>query len=522
MHKCDFLIVGSGLAGLYCAIELAQTKSNKKITIVTKQTTLSGNTTLAQGGIAVPNSSTDKNAHYSDTILAGDGLCNKKAVRMLVNNADFHFKKLLGYGFSPDKTLSGLFDLAREGGHTEQRIYHTKDFTGKTIHELLLQQALHYKNITIVENVFAVDLLLTPNKQECAGLLVLERARSKFVNYLADATILATGGIGQLYANTTNHSTATGDGLAMALRAGVKTENLSFVQFHPTVYVPNTINAGNSFLITEALRGQGAIIKNKDGVQFLDKYDPRAELATRDIVSRAITLEQRKTKTDRVYLDCSTIQNRKLSQHFPLLAENCKKAKIKAPFNNIPITPAAHYFCGGIKTNTNGVTSLSRLFSCGETASTGLHGANRLASNSLTEALVFAANCAKKVAKVKPQETELFTTVLTNILSEPLATPKVKYYKHKLQRIMQHSLSCYTSNFKIKTALKQIEAVDSEINSKLFCESVPHLELRNILAASKAITIAYQKQKTNMGCYYNVSNTTTLGKSMTNGKPNYD
>ncbi len=399
--QTDFLVIGSGIAGLTYALKVAEDCPDKTVTILTKAQSDETNTKYAQGGVAgvmdMDHDSFEK--HIEDTLIAGDGLCNRKIVEIVVKEGVERIKEIIEWGAKFDKDKEGEYTLGKEGGHSESRILHHKDVTGKEMERTLLAAITKKPNITLINHCFVVDIITqhhlgflvtkaTPDI-ECYGVYVINMQTNKIEKIISKITLLASGGNGQAYRTTTNPAIATGDGVAMMYRAKGRIENMEFIQFHPTaLYEPGV--AGQAFLITEAVRGDGAIIRNNKGVAFMERYDARKDLAPRDIVARAIDNEMKVAGTEHVFLDCRHMDMEKLVHHFPNIYEKCKSIGIDVSKQMIPVAPAAHYSCGGIKTDEWGRTSINNLYACGECASTGLHGANRLASNSLLEAMVFA------------------------------------------------------------------------------------------------------------------------------------
>ncbi len=401
-RKVDFLVVGSGIAGLTFATKAAQ---YSQVLILTKKNKADSNTNYAQGGIASVFADKDSfDCHTNDTVKVGDGLSHKDAVRIMVENGPKLVRELYNEGCLFTLDDQGDFELGKEGGHSHRRIVHAKDYTGYEIERVLLEEAKRRK-VEISENEIALDLIIVDG--ECLGLYFLDANKQKIDYILANATILATGGIGQVYLHTTNPPIATGDGIAMAYRAGAKVANMEFVQFHPTS-VYNIQIDGRAFLISEAVRGEGGILKTKSGKSFMDKYDPAGDLAPRDIVARACVSEMHATKSKHVLLDISHVNADYLKKRFPTIYETCIKWGIDITREPIPVVPAAHYMCGGILVNTWAESSINRLFALGECSCTGVHGANRLASNSLLEALVFstrASERAKEIREIKVKTT---------------------------------------------------------------------------------------------------------------------
>ncbi|HWI53520.1 MAG TPA: L-aspartate oxidase [Symbiobacteriaceae bacterium] len=382
--SCDVLVVGTGIAGLYTALKVREVG---RVIVLTKRKLEESNTEYAQGGIAAAIGDEDSpRLHLLDTLEAGAGLCDEDAVKVLVEEGPDCVRELIEFGTQFDKNEEGNYELTREGAHSERRILHARgDATGDEIRRALQQKA-YEENITVYENRYIVDVLT--HEGRCIGVLALDE-RDRLTAYLARATILATGGAGQMYINSTNPEVATGDGIAIAYRAGAELQDIEFVQFHPTALYGE---GSPKFLISEAVRGEGALLLNKHGERFMLGYHPRAELAPRDIVARAIVDQMRQTKHPCVYEDARALPN--VEQRFPSIYAACLKQEIDLKTDLIPVAPAAHYMMGGIKTDVDGRTNIPGLYACGEVACTGIHGANRLASNSLVEGLVFGRRIA--------------------------------------------------------------------------------------------------------------------------------
>lgn len=411
--QTDFLVIGSGIAGLTYALKVANQYPDKKILVMTKAAADETNTKYAQGGVAVVNDLENDSfeKHIEDTLIAGDGLCNRNVVEIVVKEGPDRVRELIEWGARFDKEKDGDYKLGKEGGHSEFRIIHHKDITGWEMERALLEAVSQQKNIEFIKHCFVVDIitqhhlgyLITKSSPatECYGVYALNLETNRIEKIIAKITLLATGGNGQVYRTTTNPSIATGDGVAMVYRAKGRIENMEFIQFHPTaLYEPGL--RGQAFLITEAVRGDGGILRNKDGEAFMEQYDERKDLAPRDIVARAIDSEMKRTGTEHVWLDCRHFTKEKFTEHFPNIYEKCLSIGIDITQSMIPVAPAAHYSCGGIKTDEWGRTSIQNLYACGECSSTGLHGANRLASNSLLEAMVFAHRCFIDVMEKLP------------------------------------------------------------------------------------------------------------------------
>ena len=412
--KSDFLVIGSGSAGLSFALKAAE---HGTVTIVTKGELNECNTNYAQGGICSVTYLPDTfEKHIEDTLVCGAGKCDREAVELVIRSAPQAAKDLIAWGTQFDKREDGTFDLHREGGHSEHRILHHQDLTGAEIERALIESVKAHPNITILEHHFAIDLLTQHHLGEivtrhtrglaCFGAYVLDTDTDQIKTIIAKFTIVAAGGCGNIYNTTTNPTVATGDGIAMCHRAKAATKNMQYIQFHPTaLYHPGE---RPSFLITEAMRGYGAILKLQNGMEFMDKYHPMKSLAPRDVVARSIDHELKIRGEEFVYLDVTHMPAEQTKTHFPNIYEKCLSIGIDITKQMIPVCPAAHYCCGGVVVDSNGESSIRRLYVIGESSCTGLHGANRLASNSLTEAIVYADRAAKhasaQIAKIEFQE----------------------------------------------------------------------------------------------------------------------
>lgn len=511
--KTNFLIIGSGVAGLTLAIKLATFFSYKKVVVVTKANQADSNTRYAQGGVAaVFNLKVDSfQNHIDDTKRAGDGLCDSDVVEMVIRDAPNRLQELMDWGARFDTNLNGKLTLSREGGHSGFRIVHHKDSTGNEIEQALLRKTNQLSNVTILEHHFAIDLITehhfqkgNPNLLSCYGAYVLNQITGNIFTIQADLTTLATGGMGQIYGHTTNSEVATGDGIAMAYRAKAQIKNMEFVQFHPTAFYDG--NNGASFLISEAVRGFGAILRNKKGYRFMPDYDERGELASRDIVSLAIDSEMKKQGDDCVYLDCTHLDITEFKQHFPTIYEICLNHSIDVETDWIPVVPAAHYQCGGIVVDRNGNTSLKSLFACGECTYTGLHGANRLASNSLLEALVYADRIFQYISKNPPVKTTIllpdWNDAGTVILKDP---DVIKKKTLELQYVIRKHAGVVRSNNGLRDALPQIEKLYMEMESlyKNYKLNTALCELRNMVNVGYLIIRQSLDRKENRGGFYN-------------------
>jgi L-aspartate oxidase len=518
MKKTDFLVIGSGIAGLTYALKMAEQFPDKRITVVTKAAADETNTKYAQGGIAgvtdFENDSFEK--HINDTLIAGDGLCNAHIVEIVVKEGVERIRELIGWGAQFDKDADGDYSLGREGGHSEYRILHHKDITGKEMERALLEKVKQYSNIEIIKHWFVIDLLTqhhlgflvtksTPNIQ-CYGVYALNTSTHQIEKIIAGHTLLATGGNGQVYRSTTNPSIATGDGVSMVYRAKGRIENMEFIQFHPTaLYEPGT--GGQAFLITEAVRGDGGILRNKHGEAFMERYDERKDLAPRDIVARAIDSEMKITGTEHVYLDCRHMDQAKFIHHFPNIYEKCLSLGIDITKTMIPVAPAAHYSCGGIKTDEWGRTSILNLYAAGECASTGLHGANRLASNSLLEAMVFGH---RAFVHASQQVTELIDPDRipdwdAGGTTDPREMILITQSLKELQLLMSDYVGIVRADVRLERAMKRLDLLWVETEQLYITTKVsPQLcELRNMISVAFLIVKMAQFRKESRGLHFN-------------------
>ncbi|GAB2836607.1 L-aspartate oxidase [Ferruginibacter profundus] len=516
--QTDFLVIGSGIAGLTYALKVAQECPDKKVTILTKTQSDETNTKYAQGGIAgvmdFNKDSFDK--HIEDTLIAGDGLCNRHVVEIVVKEGVERIQELIGWGAQFDKEPDGDFKLGKEGGHSEFRILHHKDVTGKEMERALLEAIKRKPNIELISHCFVLDIITqhhlgylitksTPDI-ECYGVYVLNLATNKIQKILSKITLLATGGNGQVYRTTTNPSIATGDGVAMVYRAKGRIENMEFIQFHPTaLYEPGV--RGQSFLITEAVRGDGGILRNHNGEAFMERYDERKDLAPRDIVARAIDNEMKVAGTENVFLDCRHFSKEKFVEHFPNIYEKCLSIGIDITKHLIPVAPAAHYSCGGIKTDEWGRTSINNLYAAGECASTGLHGANRLASNSLLEAMVFAhrayLDAVKNINAVK------YNQSLPDWKVDGTSSPKemilITQSVKELKLLMSDYVGIVRNNERLQRAMKRLDLLFAETED-LYKKTIvsPQLcELRNMITVAFLIVKSAEFRHESRGLHFN-------------------
>lgn len=515
--ETDFLVIGTGIAGLTYALKVANHFPDKQITVITKAQADETNTKYAQGGVAgVWNVVSDSfQKHIEDTLIAGDGLCNAEAVEIVVKEGPERIKEIIEYGTNFDKDEKGEYTLGKEGGHSENRILHHKDVTGKEIERALLEKVQQAKNINLINHCFVVDLitqhhlgyLVTKSTQDitCYGIYVLNLNTNKIEKILSKITILATGGCGQVYRTTTNPRIATGDGVAMAYRAKGRIENMEFIQFHPTALFEPGVSP--SFLITEAVRGDGGILRNKQGEAFMEKYDARKDLAPRDIVARAIDNEMKRRGTEHVYLDCKHMGKEKFIVHFPNIYEKCLSIGIDVMKDMIPVAPAAHYSCGGIKTGEEGRTSIKHLYACGECASTGLHGANRLASNSLLEAMVYAHRCY--LDSIQIVDSIEFQKDIPDWNAKGTSDPKemilITQSFKELQQIMSDYVGIVRTDVRLDRAMKRLDLLYTETEQLYETTKVsPQLcELRNLITVGYLIVKGAEFRKESRGLHYN-------------------
>jgi L-aspartate oxidase len=522
MPTYDFIVIGSGIAGLSYTAKIAQhfqdLNQSVKIAVITKTIAEETNTKYAQGGIAAvwdQDDSFDK--HIQDTMVAGDFLSNQKVVELVVKEAPERLKELISYGTDFDRRADGTFDLVKEGGHSDKRILHYKDSTGNEIERALLAKVKAFPSVDFFTHYFAVDLITqhhlgekvtkdTPDKK-CFGVYVLNLKSKKVETFLGKTTLLATGGIGQVYQSTTNPKIATGDGIAMAYRAKAFVQGMEFIQFHPTALY----NPGKkpSFLISEAVRGHGGILKNLDGSTFMERYDDRLSLAPRDIVARAIDSEMKKQGSDHVFLDTRHIPKDEILQHFPMIYQHClDELGIDMSTEMIPVVPAQHYLCGGIIVDEFSRTNIQHLFAAGECSYTGLHGANRLASNSLLEAIVFAHRAFQK--SIEEFGTQSLPELIPAWNDEGTKHPEelvlVTEMARELESIMSNYVGIVRTDRRLKRAYDRLELIYLE-HEELYKQSritVPLCELRNMINVAYLIIKHARAQRENRGLHYNL------------------
>jgi len=509
----DTLIIGSGLAGLSLALKLAD---QQQIAIVTKRGLLDGASAWAQGGIAAvqtPDDSPDEHIH--DTLTAGAGLCDEQTTRFVVERGAAAVNWLIEQGVPFSRTEGGSsdFHLTREGGHSRRRIIHAADATGKAVQQTLADRALAHPNITVLEQHIAVDLItgrkLGKAEENCHGAYVLDKQHDRVLTIAAQNTVLATGGAGKVYLYTTNPDTATGDGIAMGWRAGCRVSNMEFMQFHPTcLYHPHA----KSFLISEAVRGEGGILKLPDGTRFMPQHDERAELAPRDVVARAIDYEMKKGGLDCVFLDISHQPESFLKEHFPTIYTRCLALGIDITKQPIPVVPAMHFTCGGVITDLAARTDINRLYAIGETACTGLHGANRLASNSLLECLVFAEAAANNILQAPAIAREVLPNWDDSRVTDADELVVVSHNWDELRRFMWDYVGIVRTSKRLQRAQHRIRLLHGEISEyyRNFHVSADLLELRNLVQAADLIVQSAQSRHESRGLHYSKDYPQTL------------
>lgn len=512
MHQVDFLVIGSGIAGLSFALKAA---SHGKVMIITKSNEDESNTKYAQGGIAVVVDKSDSfEKHIADTLIAGDGLCDEQVVENVVREGPMRIQEIIDYGTHFDKKTDGVYDLAREGGHSEHRVLHYKDITGFEIERVLLQKVHENPNIELLTHYFAVDLITqhhlggfvdrSTKDITCYGVYVLNTVDHRVERVLSKVTVMASGGAGHIYSSTTNPVIATGDGIAMVYRAKGKVRNMEFMQFHPTaLYNPGEYPA---FLISEAVRGFGGVLRRKNGDTFMQEYDERGALAPRDIVARAIDSEMKRSGDEFVLLDVTHRGKAEILSHFPNIYAKCLSIGIDLARDHVPVTPAAHYLCGGIMVDQYGRSSIRNLYACGECASTGLHGANRLASNSLLEATVFAhriyEDATAAIGDIRlPGSIPDWDDSNTELSNEDIL---VTHNLRETQKVMSDYVGIVRSDFRLERAMRRLGLLYDETerfykNTRL---SVKLCELRNVIQVAYLVIKSAMGRKESRGLHY--------------------
>jgi L-aspartate oxidase len=510
--KTDFLVIGSGIAGLSFALKAAQ---KGKVILITKSNQDESNTKYAQGGIAAVWHGTDSfEKHVQDTLVAGAGLCDEAIVRMVVTEGTDRVKELIEIGAQFDKNQKGEYDLAKEGGHSEHRILHYKDITGYEIERALLNKINKDPNITVYDHYYAIDVITQHHLGElvtsktpgitCYGAYILNTRNGHIDTVLSKITVMATGGAGHVYATTTNPTIATGDGIAMVYRAKGHVKDMEFVQFHPTsLYNPEE---HPSFLITEAMRGFGAVLKNQKGEEFMGRYDKRGSLAPRDIVARAIDNEMKIRGEDFVYLDCRHLDRKGFIEHFPNIYNKCINMGIDPFIKMIPVIPAQHYLCGGIIIDEHGRSTIEQLYAIGECACSGLHGANRLASNSLLEAVVFAHRAYESA--ITQFEKISYKDNIPSWNAEGTEHPEemilITQSKKEVQQIMSNYVGIVRSELRLKRAFDRLEILYKE-NEALYDKTIISqnlCELRNLICVGYLIIKHAMKRQESVGLHY--------------------
>lgn len=516
MAPYDFLVIGSGVAGLSFALKAGE---HGRVLVLTKKLSWSGSTHLAQGGIAsvmAPDDSADQ--HLRDTLEAGAGLCRPDRVRLLVSKGPEAVGRLVDWGVRFTRSPSGTavpFHLAREGGHSMHRILHADDITGFEIQRALIEAAKRHPRITLLENFQAIDLITDKHRVgrrrrasgtgRVVGVYALDTSKNRIRAFFGAATLLCTGGVGQVYSTTTNDTVSTGDGIAMAYRAGAAVEDMEFMQFHPTAFY----NPGHPvYLISEALRGHGGVLRNRAGEAFMDAVHPMGSLAPRDIVARAIDMETKRRGDDCVYLDMTRFSERDLQRHFPNIAAHCRKYGVDIAKDWIPVLPAAHFMCGGVKVDADSRTGLSGLYAVGECACTGVHGANRLASNSLLEAVVFSERALSHILTASPARPDPAAyRPWESFDVKPV--PETVLYAHSWDTIrstLWHYVGIVRTNYRLARAAEFIRVISRQINQDYWSFTLdPHLiELRNLTLCAELIVRSARARRESRGLHHNL------------------
>ncbi len=514
--KFDVLIIGSGLAGMTLALHLAETR---KVGLITKRDLLEGSSSYAQGGIAAVLDTGDSvEQHISDTLIAGAGLCNEATTRFIVENSKEAIDWLvdLGVPFTRDDNHQTGFHLTREGGHSHRRIIHAADATGAAVTSTLGQKIKAHPRITVLEDFIAVDLITSSKLglegKRCYGVYALDKLADQVVTIAANHTILASGGAGKVYLYTTNPDTATGDGIAMGWRAGCRVGNMEFIQFHPTcLYHPHS----KSFLISEAVRGEGGILRLPDGTRFMPHHDERAELAPRDVVARAIDFEMKKHGLDCVYLDISYKPASFIQEHFPNIYAHCLELGIDITQQPIPVVPAAHYTCGGLVTDLKGRTDVEGLYAVGEVACTGLHGANRLASNSLLECMVIGKAAAADINAAAPVKQPTIPDWDDSRVTDTDEEVVISHNWDELRRAMWDYVGIVRTNKRLERALNRIKLLNEEIDEYYSNFHITNdlVELRNLVQTAELIVRSALARKESRGLHFSRDYPDTLPQS---------
>jgi L-aspartate oxidase len=503
----DVLVLGSGIAGLSFALKAAQ--AGQSVAILTKKTKADSNTNWAQGGIAAVTDPTDDvEKHVQDTLIAGDGLCRENVVREIVRDGPARVQELIELGLKFSREADGTYDLGREGGHSARRILHVKDMTGKAIEDALLRAIGREPRVALFEHLFGIDFIATGQgkQRRLRGLYALDVHDSRVITFHAPVIMLSTGGAGRVYQYSTNPDIATGDGIAMAYRAGVEVRNLEFIQFHPTTLFSTD---QKRFLISEAVRGEGAVLRNLAGEAFMNRYHAQADLAPRDIVARAIDAEMKTSGSPHVWLDITHRNATYLRRRFPKIYRTCQQAGFDLSKDLIPVVPAAHYTCGGVATNLAGETGLPGLYACGEVACTGLHGANRLASNSLLEAVVIAHRASASVTRYLSRHKNAKTPPLPEWQdlggTDPDERVVISHNWDELRRTMWDYVGIMRTTKRLERARTRIANLEREIQDYYWNFSVDPrlLELRNLATVARLIVASALTRKESRGLHAN-------------------
>ncbi len=509
MREFDYVVIGSGIAGLSFALKAAKHGS---VAVVTKRGLADSNTAWAQGGVACVVSDTDSfDLHIKDTLVAGAGLCDEEAVRAVVTEGPDRIRELIDYGMQFDERIDeegeSELDLGKEGGHSKRRVLHFQDSTGRAIETTLVEQTRAHPNITIMEHHMAVDFITTGKlgyamQNACVGLYVLDDQSGIVETIRTDVTVVATGGCGKVYLYSTNPDIATGDGVAMAWRAGAAVSNMEFIQFHPTcLFQPEA----KSFLVSEVVRGEGGILVDAKGHRFMEKHHPMKELAPRDIVARAIDAEMKRTGSKCVYLDITMKTPEFIKSRFPTIYETCLRYGIDITTDPIPVVPAAHYQCGGIKTDLNGETNLRGLHAIGEAACTGLHGANRLASNSLLEGMVLAHRAAAKTTRHRPERARFdLPEWRPGKVQEPDELVVIYHNWDEIRRLMWDYVGIVRTDKRLQRAATRLRNLHTEVQEFYwnFKVTTDLLELRNLVTVAALIVDCALSRKESRGLHY--------------------
>ncbi len=503
-RSTDVLVIGSGIAGLFYALHCS---SFARVLVVTKSGIGESNTMYAQGGIAAVTHARDSiEQHVQDTLTAGAGHCNEAAVRLVAENAATCIAELERMSVRFDRDPSGHYDLHREGGHSQSRVLHAADATGREVENSLVRYLRTQPNIEVLEHHFVVDLM--HNSTSCTGACVLDVDQGQTLTINANLVMLASGGGSQVFLHNTNPSVSTGDGYALAARCGATLEDMEFVQFHPTSLASK---AEQTFLISEAVRGFGAVLCHADGHRFMERYHPMASLAPRDVVSRAISMEMNARGTQCVYLDLRGLDLHTFQEHFPNISKRCTEEGLDLHHDLLPVVPAAHYFCGGVKTDLHARTSVDRLYACGEVACTGVHGANRLASNSLLEGLVFAVQAAHEAKNRLAHEVDLNShsndVLCTDLLLRTDGAQRASELRQQVQVLMWSNAGILRRRDELLDCAQRLGEMKQELEQELktLGVSVPLLEVRNMMDVGIAIADAAAKRAESLGCHWIVS-----------------